>query len=672
MTSVGGKRKRRWGIANGGRDAGAMPRLPSASSCCTASILVAAISSSQKSAALRRHLSKRGAMSSLLLLGGDGPNTANDHSSVVQVSAALQRVSGQCVAQLLSVLYDEVQSNRNVEPVLRFVHWVLSVRFDLPRGDALETTRAQESLCRPISKDEGWIPCVAFMLAFNALTCRVEKVRMQNKKDANGKSNDFMADGIISSSIFLVERVRCMNIDEEGVSTTSMVERCFSSQMSIFRRMVAELKSEDASLVPANHDTTSDRQKSSLELKPRLAMECEKDWWEGVDLESDLPSSEEECGIDTAEGETLGEKAIVADASNDDDGSIDKQLREKPTDPKVPQKCSPPKVRVFFGSAGKTTARESASGGEWETIERAALDLRAELIEVPPGATSADIQSYTDRIFSLIRRAGTERGADGVAAIGSTLHGNAASVARSAGTESTSSSPLTDILIQQLCKTCIDGSTSAIRAAAFIRSFVLPLVRSVGTDVGETGRKKKASAPSRILTATITSLAKERPIETVEALFVPVLIGSGETNDTGEFFAPNQTQADLVSKAIKTGQLSEEALSVFVVGLVDEVASPPPMSWNDSTMPILTTLMSKRPNISDDTAKQLAKLIENHAKQYCKNSKFSTLFHTFVTKHGPSIQEAGCVNELTASAEELKTFMGKSIKAALKKLSNKK
>ena len=150
-----------------------------------------------------------------------------------------------------------------------------------------------------------------------------------------------------------------------------------------------------------------------------------------------------------------------------------------------------------------------------------------------------------------------------------------------------------------------------------------------------------------------------------------MLIGSGGTNDTGEFFAPNQTQADLVSKAIKTGQLSEEALSVFVVGLVDEVASPP-MSWNDSTMPILTTLMSKRPNISDETAKQLAKLIENHAKQYCKNSKFSTLFHTFVTKHGPSIQEAGCVNELTASAEELKTFMGKSIKAALKKLSNKK
>lgn len=665
MTSLGGKRKRRWDVANGdgsGSDAGAIPSLPSASSSapsCAASILVAAISASQKSAApLRRHLSKRGAMSSLLLLGGDGTASSSDRASVVQVSAALQRVSGQCVAQLLSVLYDEVQSNRNVETVLRFVHWVLSVRFDLPRDDALKTIQAQESWCRPISRDEGWIPCVVFMLAYNALTFRVEKVRMQNKKDTDGKSSDFMTDGIIVSSILLVERVRCMNIDGEDVSLPSMVERCFRSQLSHFRHMVAELKSEDAALVPTNHeDTTTNCRKSSAAPESQPLMEYERDWWEGVDLDGDLPSSEEECGIDTAEGETIGEKAIVADASNNDDGSIDKQLKEKPFDLKVSQ---------------SDTGQRSSSGDEWGTIERAALDLRAELIEVPPGATSADIQSYTDRISSLIGRAGTERGADGVAAIGSTLHGNAASAARSAAFESTSSPPLSDILIQQLCKTCIDGSTSAIRAAAFIRSFVLPLAQGVGTDVGETGKKKKASAPSRILAATVISLAKERPIETVEALFLPVLIGCGEANDTGEFVEPNQTQADLVSKAIKTGQLSEEALSVFVVGLVEDEVASPPMIWNDSTMPILTTLLSKRPNISDETAKKLAKLIGDKANEYSTNSKFSTLFHTLVTKNGPSIQEAGCVNELTDSAEELKTFMGKSIKASLKKLSNKK
>ena len=584
-------------------------------------------------------------MPSLLLLGGDGPASTHVHSSVVKVSAALQRVSGQCVAQLISILYDEVQSNRNVEAVLRFVHWVLSVRFDMPRNDALEVIQAQETRCRPISKDEGWIPCLVFMLGFHALTSRVEKVRMQNKKDADGKGKDFMTDGIISSSILLIERVRCMNTEGEDVSLSSILERCFSCQLSQFRHMIAELKSEDAAHVTANHeDATNDCQKSSSTLESQPAMECEKDWWEGVDLDGDLPSSEEECSIDTSEGENLGEKAIVADASNNDDRSIDKQLKEKPIDPKVSQ-------------------------SEWGTIERAALDLRAELIEVPPGATSADIQSYTDRISSLIRRAGTERGADGVAALGSTLHGNAASAARGASFESTS---LTDTLIQQLCKTCIDGSTSAIRAAAFIRSFVLPLVRSVGTDAGETEKKKKASAPSRILTATITSLAKERPIETVEALFVPVLIGCREGNDTEEFVEPNQTQADLVSKAIKTGQLSEEALSVFVVGLIEDNVASPPMIWNDSTMPILTTLLSKRPKLNDETARKLAKLIAKKAKQYCKNSKFSTLFHTLVTKNGHSIQQAGCVNELTASAEELETFMGKSIKAALKKLSNKK
>ena len=270
----------------------------------------------------------------------------------------------------------------------------------------------------------------------------------------------------------------------------------------------------------------------------------------------------------------------------------------------------------------------------------------------------------------MLFQSGTERGADGVAAIGSTLRGNATSSFSSNTTVKSTASPLTDVLIQQLYKTCIDGSTSAIRTAAFIRSFVLPLALRLGTDAGDAGRKKKASTPSRILAATITSLTKERPLETVNALFIPMIVGSGQGSDTEET-EPNQTQADLVSKTIKTGQLPEEAVSQFVVGLIEDKVTPP-MIWNDSTMPVLTTLLSKRPSLSDEAVKMLAVLIGKKTKEHCKNSKFSTLFHALVTKNGALVQQAGCVEELTASANELKTFMGKSIKTALKKLSKTK
>ena len=672
MTSVAGsKRKRRWDITNGGRgsgsDVGSIPSLPTvSSSSCETSILVAAISASQKSAApLRRYLSKRGAISSLLLLGGGRATSVNDRASEAQLSAALRHVSGQCIAQLLSVLYDEVQSNRNVEAVLRFVRWVLSVRFDVPCDGAFETiAQAQESRCEPITKDEGWIPCVVFMMAFKALTIRVVKLREQVGNDPDGKSVSFMADEVVSSSILLVERIRCMDVDGECVSSsTSMVERCFSSELSRFRSLVAELKRDEAALMTANHeDTERDSPKSASVPEPLPATEYGQDWWKGVDLGGDLSSSEEECSIGASEGPPIGKDATIVDASSKGYGINDKQAGVKAT-----EKASGVDMKV----SSSDTEQKASAGDEWGTIEGAALDLRAELVEMPPGATSADIQSYTDRISDLIKRAGTERGADGVAAIGSILHGNIASAARSAPVESTSSSPLTDTLVQQLCKTSIGGSTSAIRAAAFIRSFVLPLAQTVGTDVGEAGKKKKASAPSRILTATITSLAKERPIETIEALFVPMLVGYGEGNDA-EGTEPNQTQADLVSKTIKTGQLSEEALSRFVVCLVaDNKVASSPMILNDSTMPIVTTLLSKRPNISDETARRLTELIKEKAKEYCKNSKFSTLFHTLVTKNGASIQEAGCIDELVASADELKTFMGKSIKTALKKLSKK-
>ena len=635
MTSVvGSKRKRQWAVGGGppGSNASGAGRLSvpvsvgassssSSSPSPCASLFVAALSASEKSAApLRRHLSNRGAMSSLLLLGGGEAAVVKDGASVVEVSAALKRVSGRSIAQLMSALHDEVQSKRNVEAVLRFVHWMLSVRFNEGSRNVLE-----------LGVDEHWIPCLAFMLGYDALVFRVEKLRSQGTRDVND-------DGIVSSSVALIERARCMHSRYGGEDMPrSVVERCFGARLSHFHRLVAELEKEDAA---DQEDMADDHPKTSSSPATSPPADFDKDVWEGVDF--DLLSSEEECCVET---EPL-------DKQNNGDAK-EKEL-----------------VGIGDSKAKSSDASSVAGADKWMTIERTALDLRAELLDVPPGATSADIQTYADRISNLVRQAGTERGADGVAAIGSTLRGNATSSFSSNTTAESTASPLSDVLIQQLYKTCIDGSTSAIRIAAFIRSFILPLALRLGTDAGDAGTKKKASAPSRILAATITSLTKERPLETVNALFIPMIVGCGQGSDTEET-EPNQTQADLVSKAIKTGQLPEEAVSQFVVGLIEDKVTPP-MIWNDSTMPVLTTLLSKRPSLSDEAVKMLAVLIGKKTKEHCKNSKFSTLFHTLVTKNGALVQQAGCVEELTASANELKTFMGKSIKTALKKLSKTK
>lgn len=633
MTSVGGsKRKRQWAVGGGPPGSnqrrlsvpvsvGASSSSSSSPSPC-ASLFVAALSASEKSAApLRRHLSNRGAMSSLLLLGGGEAAVVKDGASVVKVSAALKRVSGRSIAQLMSALHDEVQSKRNVEAVLRFVHWMLSVRFNEGSRNVLE-----------LGVDEHWIPCLAFMLGYDALVFRVEKLRTRSQG-----TRDVNDDGIVSSSVALIERARCMHSRYGGEDMPrSVVERCFGARLSHFHRLVAELEEEEDA---DQEDMADDHPKTSSSPATSPPADFEKDVWEGVDF--DLLLSEEECGVET---EPLDKQ---------NNGDAKEEL-----------------VGIGDSKAKSSDASSDAGADKWMTIERSALDLRAELLDVPPGATSADIQTYADRISNLVRQAGTERGADGVAAIGSTLRGNATSSFSSNTTAESTASPLTDVLIQQLYKTCIDGSTSAIRIAAFIRSFVLPLALRLGTNAGDAGRKKKASAPSRILAATITSLTKERPLETVNALFIPMIVGCGQGSDTEET-EPNQTQADLVSKTIKTGQLPEEAVSQFVVGLIEDKVTPP-MIWNDSTMPVLTTLLSKRPSLSDEAVKMLAVLIGKKTKEHCKNSKFSTLFHTFVTKNGALVQQAGCVEELTASANELKTFMGKSIKTALKKLSQTK
>lgn len=590
--------------------------------------LVSALTASRASAApLRRLLSFRGVLSSILLL----PGTTSHADEATSLTSALSSMHGTCIAQLLSVLYDEVKCRRNTGAVLRFVAWIITLRYASDQ--------------QHIPSDDGWIPCLAFMISYHSMLDRVERLR----RGGDGSCSDILEDEIVSTSVQVARRVRHFDTTQpNGTSqierTTSLVQRCFTRQFSRLDALVTKLG-----------ETTSMRHHASEVRVPSQehghstntsTIGDTKDWWDGVDL----PSSDEE------------DHNTSCDDFTENEEEDEKQPNDRQTgDPSELQDVSSNQTNK--AEMDNPLPLPAAEEDEWPVIEKAAMALREELIGVAKSATSSDIQSYSDRISELIHRSGAERGASGVTDVGSILtYGSITENNITPGGHIPGPMPLCDVLLQQLTKKCLDGSISAIRAAAYIRSFLLPVASQIGFDAAK-GKKKVAS---RILTSTITSLARERPVESVEALFIPLLCPRTNCSHIGSE-EPNQAQCELVSKVIRFAQLPQNAIAKFIAGLVRENA----MTWTDSSMPVLTTLLAKRPVLCDEIVRDLASIIEQKSGEMCKNLKFSALFLSLVTKNGSAVP-ADCIDALLLSAQKLKTFSGKSIATALKRISMRK
>jgi hypothetical protein len=293
-------------------------------------------------------------------------------------------------------------------------------------------------------------------------------------------------------------------------------------------------------------------------------------------------------------------------------------------------------------------------------------------------------------------------------------------------------------------------------AGAFLRAFVLPLVMGMDptatatTSAAGGGGTGAAAAPgggrvangdnrrgvgkpaSWILTSLLSMLSRERPMECVALVMVPILsIGRGHAppplvlffvDDDDDRHAviviivvvvrahPIPMQADLVralggGRAVPPGNLTARARGGAalpdgggggkggvggIVGADGGVAPPPShtgggMMWTESTMPLLTACLNRRPTLPDEV---VAALVDEVSRRLLPSSndgatsvmttttttttrsiQFSTLFHALVTKYGAQLKSVHRVEALLDSASRLGTFMSKSICLALKKLS---
>jgi len=298
------------------------------------------------------------------------------------------------------------------------------------------------------------------------------------------------------------------------------------------------------------------------------------------------------------------------------------------------------------------------SGPSMIPFETTAGQIRSILLQLTRSASTTEVKTISDSIADLIQKVGADFGADGITAIASILIKGQSDDDAHVG-DLPPPFLLSDALVSNLCKSCVTGETSAVRASAFIYSFILPNVDEL--------KRPKSRPPSRLILSVISALVRERHVECVESLFVPILC---------RVQPPSQAQCELVCRIIKSIAIPKDSISLFVSKILlnstNDLKAPPliTMIWSDHSIPILTSCLQKKPILDDRTIISIAQHIEQYSKDanLAKSVKFSTLFHALVTKFGGQLKNSGSLNMLHESSGRLKTFLGKSILSSLKKL----
>ncbi|KAL3826456.1 hypothetical protein ACHAXA_011265 [Cyclostephanos tholiformis] len=361
----------------------------------------------------------------------------------------------------------------------------------------------------------------------------------------------------------------------------------------------------------------------------------------------------------------------------------------------------------------------------FEQLDRETHRLRLVLLDMPPGdSSSTEVVRHTvGEIVSLLGRYGELDGASGITRCGDILGGRLAiDASDDANVDGGNSKqgdqlsfdrfPLNDVTVSSLASTFLTDATGALRANAFLRSFVLPLMiemnptaraiyagvsRACEDDDGMTmGGTEWGKPASRALTTLLTSLSRERPMECVVSVIIPSLVMTeGKPSTSSSSFEPTRFQCELISRVLRgKDALSVQAIAVLVETIVLPTRMGGPigamnvstsytgggMKWTESTMPVLTACLNCKPPLTDDVVIELADTISNllhpsggtsssSANTMTKSIKFSTLFHALVVKYGLQLRSARRVEPLLDSASMLRTFISKSICLALRKLS---
>ena len=598
-------------------------------------------SSSSPSAAPKR---KR-PFSSLSLCETD-LSSSNDDDAAQETSF----LPSSALAHLFHALSNEVIHKRtNVRSILVFVDRVLSLRgYSDVQGDALDNkeknnSELENSLLNistekiksdKMSRNESWALCFAFIMAYDSLFPRIS-----TEKNPFKFSNVLETDGLACTSDVALSKTSYVNEATRQVSlgiitkirSFPAVLSCFNSHLGrvdeIFGSFNKKETRNDLKIASKDVFASSSLRKGNVELPP----------WEELDGTSNLFS------YAGSEATSIPEKNVnKAMLQNDQQ----QQESGKPFESNLAPASETENESNDNVNTSETPdeAQETSSSGLSSYLEKASIDLHEALLLLPREATSYDLQEMADQAVQLLKQGGTELGASGLEKVGFLIAFGSLDVSLA-----NEKMALTDALLSIIHTSVVDEGTSALRTSAFIRSCVLPVCQSLAKD-----------PVSRSLIATVMTLVKDRPVECIDALLLPLLCPTG-SRDMRD--AVPQSQYELVTRVVK-GSLSKDDLSYFLIGLCNTRN----LQWTEQSLPIISLCFNKNVVLPDETISKVCFAIERLScdAEMCKNVKFSALLNSFVMKYGAQIKDH--VEVLLKAADRLKSFMSKPILNALKKL----
>eukprot|EP00956_Cyclotella_meneghiniana_P017643 scaffold28932_cov72-Cyclotella_meneghiniana.AAC.2 len=307
-----------------------------------------------------------------------------------------------------------------------------------------------------------------------------------------------------------------------------------------------------------------------------------------------------------------------------------------------------------------------------DELDKTAYQLRLSIMNMPPSDLSNAVGHITKSIVFLLKQYGDLDGAAGVERCGEVINGGRV-IEEPDSVSGKSQFHLSDVLVSAVMKEYLTDATGALRAKAFLGSFVLPLILEMNTkNAAAQGAKDKPA--SRSVAALLSQLARDRPMECVESILIPVLTSCGNEGPSSE---PNRFQCNLIDRILK----GKDSLSLPAIALFLEKTLPSKkntvscggMVWTEHSMPLVLTCLNRQPQLSNEVVALLADQVRHYlspavSESMEKNFRFSNIFQVLVTKYGTKLKAVDKIDHLKDAASRLKSFMSKQISTALSKL----
>lgn len=614
--------------------------------------------------------------------------------------------------------------NNNLHSILRFVERILESRYANDRDNAIDkhTKFLQNELQRCFGsttdvsyRDEEDVLCLVFDLAYDAIrsvACIEESSDSMSPSQLKSIIDTIHHRDILGTSLRIIDRV--VDIDKQERRTRDRLRQSKMNRLSLLDPSAISKRQKYSHLLQPNLEIRSEQNSSSLSETTSLVEKRHPKKWDWLVEFRTKFSSMNDTNIDNdAIQQTVNSKSNDSGSSREDNhtnsisqssqeflilrrkyesmddislSSSDSDQEMQDTVEEVAE--SDPLLSMDNTGSSKTPAIEratsdtgtapdnklvdkEASSSPIDELDKESHELRNTLLGLPPGELSSGqiIDQATDTLVSLLNRYSDLNGTAGINHCGDVIAGNLCD----SSDQNDKKFPLKEEIVTSLVKSYLTSATGALRAKALMEAFVLPLVLEMNPVATKTNVAKQQKPASRLLTSLIVSLARDRPMECVDAIFVPSMIPP--LTHTTEDWEPTRFQCELISRVLRAGRdsLSLQAISQLVEKLMTADMDPRRVKWTDNTMPLLTTCLNRRPPLSGMVVARMADeivdvLSPNKCKSMEKNMKFATLFNALVTKYGPQLKSASKVDPLIEAVPRLKTFMSKTISTSLKKL----